>query len=290
MALLLLLKFGVEFLPFSAALVLFIRIRFWRWPPPPNLEFPSKDCPSATRSRLEILTKESLLLAKTAPTSFQDFHSLVFFLGQAQKVKSADLGFGGGKMILRKDLGKISILYLQLRGTVCRNIGANTIGTNIGEIQDLRFKFCVLSWNFVQTQPRCSPLHARMQGTYLQTVCPRVAWNETLFNRRMMLETWRPGYGGSNLRKLEGGVKILIFGGSLNLTSFYRDSIENPQFGGLSGLPNANAKSPRFSYAISQIAPLPPMVALNRSFKSQIAAGYAAFWHAISQIALASFL
>ena len=58
----------------------------------------------------------------------------------------------------------------------------------------------------------------------------------------------------------------------------------------LSGLPNANAKSQRFSYAISQIATLPPMVALNRSFKSQIAARYAAFWHADSQIALASFL
>ena len=59
---------------------------------------------------------------------------------------------------------------------------------------------------------------------------------------------------------------------------------------GLSGLPNANAKSQRFSNAISQIAPLPPVVALNRSFKSQIAARYAAFWHEVPQIALASFL
>ena len=58
----------------------------------------------------------------------------------------------------------------------------------------------------------------------------------------------------------------------------------------LSGLPNANAKSLRFSYATSQIATLPPVVALNRSSKSQIAARYAAFWHAVSQIALASFL
>ena len=58
----------------------------------------------------------------------------------------------------------------------------------------------------------------------------------------------------------------------------------------LSGLPNANAKSPRFTYAISQIATLPPMVALNRSSKSLIAARSAAFWHAVSQIALASFL
>ena len=48
----------------------------------------------------------------------------------------------------------------------------------------------------------------------------------------------------------------------------------------LSGLPNANAKSQRFSYAISQIAPLPP-VAPNRRSKSQIAASYAAFWNAI---------
>ena len=42
----------------------------------------------------------------------------------------------------------------------------------------------------------------------------------------------------------------------------------------LSGLPNANAKSQRFSHPICQIAPLPPVVALNRSFKSQIAARY----------------
>ena len=58
----------------------------------------------------------------------------------------------------------------------------------------------------------------------------------------------------------------------------------------LSGLPIANAKSQRFSYAISQIAPLPLVVALNRNSKSQIAARYTAFWHAIPQIALASFL
>ena len=58
----------------------------------------------------------------------------------------------------------------------------------------------------------------------------------------------------------------------------------------LSGLPNANAKSQRFSYAISQITPLPPVVALNRSFISQIEARYAAFWHAVPQIALTSFL
>ena len=58
----------------------------------------------------------------------------------------------------------------------------------------------------------------------------------------------------------------------------------------LCGLPNANAKSQRFSYAISQIAPLPPVVAPNRTFKAQIAAGYAAFWQAAPQIALTSFL
>ena len=34
--------------------------------------------------------------------------------------------------------------------------------------------------------------------------------------------------------KISGGVKILNFRGSLNLTPFYRDSIENPQFGGQS--------------------------------------------------------
>ena len=59
---------------------------------------------------------------------------------------------------------------------------------------------------------------------------------------------------------------------------------------GLSGLPNANAKLQRFSYAISQIATLPPVVALNRNSKSQIAAKHAAFGHAISQIALTAFL
>ena len=59
---------------------------------------------------------------------------------------------------------------------------------------------------------------------------------------------------------------------------------------GLSGLPNADGKSQRFSYAISEIATLPPVVSLNCNSKSQIAARYAAFWHAISQIALASFL
>ena len=76
-----------------------------------------------------------------------------------------------------------------------------------------------------------------------------------------------------------------IFGGSLKITLQYKN---NPQ--GLSGLLNANAKLQRFSYAISQIATLPPVVALNRSSKSQIAARYAASWHAVSQIALASFL
>ena len=36
--------------------------------------------------------------------------------------------------------------------------------------------------------------------------------------------------------------------------------------------------------------PMPPVVALNRKSKSQIAARYAAFWHAAPQIALAYFL
>ena len=49
-------------------------------------------------------------------------------------------------------------------------------------------------------------------------------------------------------------------------------------------LPNRN------SHATSQIATLPQVLALKRSSKSQIAARYAAFWHAVSQIALASFL
>ena len=45
-----------------------------------------------------------------------------------------------------------------------------------------------------------------------------------------------------------------------------------------------------FSYAISQIVTLPPVVAPNRSSKSLIAARHAAFWHVISQIALVFFL
>ena len=49
----------------------------------------------------------------------------------------------------------------------------------------------------------------------------------------------------------------------------------------LGGLPNANVNLQRFSYAISQIALLPPVVALNRNFESQMAARYAAFSHAI---------
>ena len=38
--------------------------------------------------------------------------------------------------------------------------------------------------------------------------------------------------GGGKSPKIRGGVKILNFRGSRNLTLFYRDSIENPQFGG----------------------------------------------------------
>ena len=34
--------------------------------------------------------------------------------------------------------------------------------------------------------------------------------------------------------KMRGGVKLLSFGGSLNLYLLYRDSRENPQFGGQS--------------------------------------------------------
>ena len=37
--------------------------------------------------------------------------------------------------------------------------------------------------------------------------------------------------GGANLRKLEGGVKILNFQRPLKLAPVYRDSKENPQFG-----------------------------------------------------------
>ena len=39
------------------------------------------------------------------------------------------------------------------------------------------------------------------------------------------------GIGGGQISE-RGGVKILIFWGSRNLTLFYRVSTENPQFGG----------------------------------------------------------
>ena len=44
-----------------------MRIKFS--PPPPTPEFLSKDFPSSTRSRTEILTKENLVGAKIAPTA-----------------------------------------------------------------------------------------------------------------------------------------------------------------------------------------------------------------------------
>ena len=62
------------------------------------------------------------------------------------------------------------------------------------------------------------------------------------------------------------------------------------QGGARSGLLNKNARSQLSSYAMSQIAPLPVVVALNRNSTSQIAARCAALWHAAPQIALESFL
>ena len=44
-----------------------MRIKFS--PPPPTPDFLSKDFPSATRSRTEILTKENLARAKITPTA-----------------------------------------------------------------------------------------------------------------------------------------------------------------------------------------------------------------------------
>ena len=53
---------------------------------------------------MEILTKENLVGTKTAPTAvsrtFTPLLRKLFFLTQAQKEKSADMGVGGGKMIL----------------------------------------------------------------------------------------------------------------------------------------------------------------------------------------------
>ena len=103
---------------------------------------------------------------------------------------------------------------------------------------------------------------------------------------------WTPGKMRSFCRKSHVR-KIPPFRGGVWECRFYfygRADFLILRHSELSGLPNANAKSPRFSYAISQIAPMPPVAALNRNSKSQIAARYAAFWHAISQIALASFL
>ena len=62
----------------------------------------------------------------------------------------------------------------------------------------------------------------------------------------------------------------VVFSGLLIL--FERSAPALGSLFALSGLPNANAKSQRFSNAISQIATLPPVVALNRNSRSQIAA------------------
>ena len=51
------------------------------------------------------------------------------------------------------------------------------------------------------------------------------------FLRRRALLLGDPGIEGVKSPKIRGGVKILNFRGPLNLTLFYRDSIENPQFG-----------------------------------------------------------
>ena len=60
------------FLAFSTGCIVLlmestVRIKFS--PPRPTPEFLSKDFPSATRSRMEILTKENLVGPKTAPTA-----------------------------------------------------------------------------------------------------------------------------------------------------------------------------------------------------------------------------
>ena len=89
---------------------LVLRIKFSS--PPATPEFLTKDFPSATRSRMEILTKENLVEAKPAPTAIsRTFTPSVrrirfLFLDQVLEVKSADLGVGGGELILRLPRGK----------------------------------------------------------------------------------------------------------------------------------------------------------------------------------------
>ena len=52
---------------------------------------------------------------------------------------------------------------------------------------------------------------------------------EGKFTSSHFLET---GIGGVKSPKIRGGVKILNFQGPLSMTLFYRDSLENRQFGG----------------------------------------------------------
>ena len=111
--------------------------------------------------------------------------------------------------------------------------------------------------------PHLAPLKIRSQNMPLNegSYAVKIPWNPGTFTENMVSELTFMAY---ELRLLGMGV--------------------------LSDLPNINTKSQRFSNAISQIALLPAVVALNRSFESQIAARYAAFRHAVPQIALASFL
>ena len=90
---------------------------------------------------------------------------------------------------------------------------------------------------------------------------------------------WRPGYQISEIRG--GGVKILSFRGSRNLTLFYRDSVENPQFGGQkSKLSKDNFRGefppPPLPYpGLRKIAPVVRVLARQLSGKNCLAAIFA---------------
>ena len=93
------------------------------------------------------------------------------------------------------------------------------IPSGTGGISDWCAPYCLQGksvWtNAAESLPKVSPRLVLVHG-----------WR---FPDSKVLET---GIGGVKSPKIRGGVKILKFWGSRNLTLFYRDSIENPQFGG----------------------------------------------------------
>ena len=144
----------------------------------------------------------------------------------------------------------------------------------------------ILSWLPDWKNPL--PIARHLSHDPCQTVFSMASQTPPLLSLEVAYRSAKTGFGGGGIAAKACLWKAYRDTGGIARNSITSALLRDTQ--DLSGLPNANAKSQRFSYATSQIAPLRPVAALNRSFKSQIAARYAAFWHAISQIALTSFL